>query len=110
MVKNAKFLWLIVATILVGVLEFLSLGGVHLPSSIEIPFILAIILGVGYKTLWHGLQAILRLNFKSIKLLMLIAVAGAFYLGKYEEAAVIIFNPIKKEQIMTGQGTVNCNE
>lgn len=90
MFKNAKFAWLIAVTILVGVLEFLSLGGIHLPSSIEIPFILAIIFGVGYKTLWHGLQALLRLNFKSIKLLMLIAVAGAFYLEKYEEAAVII--------------------
>ena len=90
MFKNTKFLWLIVVTILVGVLEFLSLAGIHLPSSIEIPLILAIILGVGYKTLWHGLQALLTLNFKSIKLLMLIAVAGAFYLGKYEEAAVIL--------------------
>lgn len=90
MFKDAKFLWLLVATVLVGVLEFLSLGGIHLPSSIKIPFILAIILGVGYQTLWHGLQALLSLNFKSINLLMLIAVAGAFYLGKYEEAAVII--------------------
>lgn len=90
MFKDIKFFWLIAATILVGILEFLSLGGIHLPSFIEIPFILAIILGVGYKTLWHGLQALLKLEFKSIKLLMLIAVIGAFYLEKYEEAAVII--------------------
>jgi len=52
--------------------------------------ILAIILVVGHKTLWHGLQALLALNFKSIKALMLIAEIGAFYLGKYEEAAIIL--------------------
>jgi Cd2+/Zn2+-exporting ATPase len=61
-----------------------------LPYFIEIPLFLAIILGIGYKTLWHGLKALLQLNFKSINALMLIAVIGAFYLGKYEEAAVVI--------------------
>jgi len=35
---------------LVGILEFLSLGGIHLPRIIEIPLILAIILVVGHKT------------------------------------------------------------
>lgn len=90
MFKNTKFLWLVIVAVLVGALELLSLGGIHFPASIKIPLILMIILGIGYQTLWHGLQALLKLNFKSINLLMLIAVAGAFYLGKYEEAAVII--------------------
>lgn len=90
MFQDKKFVWLIFTCILVGILEFLSLAGIRLPPFIDIPFFLLIILGIGYKTLWHGLQALFTLNFKSINTLMLIAVIGAFYLGKYEEAAVVI--------------------
>jgi Cd2+/Zn2+-exporting ATPase len=36
------------------------------------------------------LRALVKLNFRSINLLLLIAMAGAFYLGQYEEAAVVI--------------------
>lgn len=90
MFSDSKFRWLLATCILVGILEFLSLAGIRLPPSIDIPFFSVIILGIGYKTLWHGLQALVTLNFKSINALMLIAVFGAFYLGKYEEAAVVI--------------------
>jgi len=88
--NDSKFLWLISAAILVGILEFLSLAGIRLPHPIEVPFFLIFILVIGYQTLWHGLSALVTLNFKSINALMLIAVAGAWYLGKYEEAAVVI--------------------
>jgi len=90
MFRDPKFLWLLSICILVGILEFLSLAGIRLPHNINIPFFLLIILGIGYKTLWHGFQALISLNFKSINALMLIAVFGAFYLGKYEEATVVI--------------------
>lgn len=90
MIYDAKFYWLLVATLLVGILEFLALGGIRLPLLVEIPFLLGIILGIGHQTLWHGLKALLTLNFRSINALMLIAVIGAFYLGQYEEAAVVI--------------------
>lgn len=90
MFSDSKFVWLLATCLLVGVLEFLSLAGIRLPPNIDIPFFLLVILGIGYKTLWHGFQALITLNFKSIKALMLIAVFGAFYLGKYEEAAVVI--------------------
>ncbi len=36
------------------------------------------------------MRALVKLNFRSINLLLLIAMAGAFYLGQYEEAAVVI--------------------
>ena len=88
--RDSKFIWLLFAALLVGVLEFLALGGIRLPSLIEQPFFLAFILIIGYQTLWHGLIALATLNFKSINALMLIAVAGAWYLGNYEEAAVVI--------------------
>lgn len=90
MIKDPKLIWLLLVCILVAILELFSLGGIHLPRNIQIPLILAVILGVGYKTLWHGLQALLSLDFKSIQALMLIAEVGALYLGKYEEAAIII--------------------
>lgn len=88
--QDSKFLWLLFATLLVGVLEFLSLAGIRLPHNIEIPFFFIFILIIGYQTLWHGLCALLTLNFKSINVLMLIAIAGAWFLGKYEEATVVI--------------------
>ena len=70
--------------------EFLSLSGWNLPRMIAFPFFLAIILLIGHQTLKEGFQALFQLNFKSINFLMTIAVFGAFYLEKYEEAAIVI--------------------
>ncbi len=88
--RDTKFLWLLFAAVVVGIFEFLSLAHIRLPPLIDLPFFLIFILLVGHDTLWHGLKALLTFNFKSINALMLIAVGGAFYLGKYEEAAVVI--------------------
>lgn len=88
--QDAKFRWLLLSVALVGVFEFLSLAGWHLPAAVGAPFFAAIILAVGWHTILNGLKALAKLNFKSINLLMVIAVAGAFYLGQYEEAAVVI--------------------
>src|SRR3954471_4598430 len=85
-----EFYRLTAAVILVGVLEFLSLRGAHLPEPFRLPLIAFIILGIGFETLRQGLLALLTLNFKNINALMLIAVSGAFYLGQYEEAATVI--------------------
>jgi len=90
--QDTKFLWLIASVALVAVFEFLSLLGedYKLRREIALPFFAAIISAVGWKTLWNGLKALAKLNFRSINLLMTIAVVGAFYLGEYEEAAVVI--------------------
>lgn len=90
--QDRKFLWLIASVALVAVFEFLSLlgEGYQLRRDIALPFFAVIILAVGWRTLWKGLKALSKLNFRSINLLMTIAVAGAFYLGEYEEAAVVI--------------------
>lgn len=87
---DAKFRWLIFSVAIVAAFEFLSLAGWHLPQFIAVPLFAALILVIGYRTVWHGLKALAKLNFRSINLLMVIAVAGAFYLGEYEEAAVVI--------------------
>jgi Cd2+/Zn2+-exporting ATPase len=90
--QDSKFLWLVASVALVAVFEFLSLMGedYKLRRDIALPFFAALILAVGWRTLWNGLKALSKLNFRSINLLMTIAVVGAFYLGEYEEAAVVI--------------------
>lgn len=88
--RDTKFRWLILSIAVVAVFEFLSLAGWHLPPVFGAPFFAAIIIAIGHRTLFNGLKALTKLNFKSINLLMVIAVGGAFYLGQYEEAAVVI--------------------
>ncbi|NNE66234.1 MAG: cation-translocating P-type ATPase [Pyrinomonadaceae bacterium] len=88
--KDSKFLWLIFSVGLVAAFEISSLLGYRLQPNIGFPFFAIIILLIGWRTLWSGLKAFVKLNFKSIYLLMTVAVIGAFYLGEYEEAAVVI--------------------
>ena len=87
---DRKFILLLSAVVLVIGLEVLSLLGIHIPWPYE-PFVfLLFVFGIGYPVIKNGFKALLKLNFSSISLLMLIAVAGAFYLGQYPEAAVVI--------------------
>jgi len=88
--QDSKFKWLVFSLVLVGVFEFFSLSGWNLPRMVAFPFFLAIILFIGHQTLKEGFQALFQFNFKSINFLMTIAVFGAFYLEKYEEAAIVI--------------------
>ncbi|MGI8467267.1 MAG: heavy metal translocating P-type ATPase [Pyrinomonadaceae bacterium] len=88
--RDRKFQWLVLSLAVVAVFEFLSLAGWHLPKMIGAPFFAAIILIIGWRTLLSGLKALSKLNFRSINLLMVIAVTGAFFLGQYEEAAIVI--------------------
>lgn len=90
LLSDTKFRWLIFSVVVVGVFEFLSLAGWHLPPLIAAPFFAAVIIAIGHRTLLGGLRALVTLNFRSINLLLLIAMAGAFYLGQYEEAGVVI--------------------
>ena len=88
--SDKKFRWLVFSVAVVGAFEFLSLAGWHLPTAIGAPFFALVIVLIGHRTLLSGLRALLKLNFRSINLLLLIATVGAFYLGEYEEAAVVI--------------------
>ncbi|MFM9944255.1 MAG: heavy metal translocating P-type ATPase [Bacteroidia bacterium] len=89
-IHDKKFLFLLFAIVIVVALEILSIIGIHIPLPFA-PFVFAaFILGIGYNVLWNGVKAIFKLQFSSINLLMTIAVIGAFYLGEYPEAAVVI--------------------
>ena len=88
--SDTKFRWLVFSVVVVAIFEFFSLAGWHLPRAVGAPFFAFVILLIGHRTLLGGLRALLKLNFRSINLLLLIATVGAFYLGEYEEAAVVI--------------------
>src|SRR6187455_3687157 len=89
-IHDRRFLLLLGSVVAVILLEILSLLGNHFPSPYE-PFIfLVFVLGTGFPVIRNGFKALIRLDFSSISLLMLIAVIGAFYLGEYPEAALVI--------------------
>jgi Cd2+/Zn2+-exporting ATPase len=90
LLEDVTFRWLVASVAIVGAFEVLSLAGWHLPTVIDGPFFAAVTIAIGYRTLWTGLKALVRLEFRSIDLLLLIAAVGAFYLGEYEEAAVVV--------------------
>ncbi len=88
--RDKKFVLLLASVIFVISFEILELFGWELPKEIAAPLFGLIIIVFGHKTIRNGLKALVRLNFRSINLLMLIAVIGAFYVGEYVEAAVVI--------------------
>jgi len=90
MLKDIKVVWLVIAGILVTIFELFSLSGVSLPPRESAILFGIIILLVGFRILWEGLKALYGFKFQNINLLMLIAVIGAFYIGQYVEAAVVI--------------------
>lgn len=87
---DRKFILLLSSVVIVVLLEILSLLGIRFQRTLEFIIFLAFIIGIGYPVIRSGIKALLKLNFSSISLLMLIAVIGAFYLGQYVEAAVVI--------------------
>ncbi|MBK7957329.1 MAG: cation-translocating P-type ATPase [Bacteroidetes bacterium] len=96
---DRKFQFLLIAVALALVFEILSLFDLQIPMPYA-PFIYAIfIMSIGHEILWKGFKAIFQLKFSSINLLMTIAVFGAFYLGEYPEAAVVIVLYILGERL-----------
>lgn len=88
--KDRKFIYLLISVFLVITLEILSLMQIDIPMPFAPIVFAAFSIGIGYGVIWEGIQAIFKLKFSSINLLMLIAVIGAFILGEYPEAAVVI--------------------
>lgn len=104
--KDKKFLFLLASVCIVVTLEILSLVGTEIPMPMAPLVFAAFILGIGHGVLWNGLKAIVRLRFSSINLLMTIAVIGAFYLGEYPEAAVVVVLYVLGERL-EGIGIAN---
>lgn len=87
---NKKLRLLIISLIFILPLEVLSLFSIHLPRIIELPFFAVLAYIFGKDVFRSGLKSLLRFNFADINLLMTIAMAGAVYLGEFEEGIIII--------------------
>lgn len=88
--NDKKFIFLLAAIAIVVGLEVLSILGINIPMPYA-PFIFAaFIFGIGHNVILSGVKALIKFDFSSINLLMVIAAIGAFYLGEYPEAAVVI--------------------
>jgi len=70
--QDTKFRWMIASVVLVGVFEFLSLASIDVfgylvgdrySRPVAALFFAAIILAIGWRTLWSGFQVLSRLNF-----------------------------------------------
>jgi Cd2+/Zn2+-exporting ATPase len=96
---DRKFRYLLAAVVVAIALEVLSLTGIHIPFPYSLCLYGLFILAVGHEVLWSGCKALFHFNFKSINLLMLIAVAAAFYLKEYPEAAVVIILYVLGEKL-----------
>ncbi|MDR1859419.1 MAG: cation-translocating P-type ATPase [Bacteroidales bacterium] len=88
--NSRGFRWLLYAVAAAVCLEIADLCGAGLAWPYEPLVCVALILCAGYETLWEGLEALVRLRFSSINLLITIAVVAAFILGEYCEAAVVV--------------------
>lgn len=90
LLSSKKFIYLALAFLVIAPFEFLSLTGVELPYMLAAAMFLAVAAVFGRKIFQKGIQSLLHLKFSNINLLMTVAIAGAFYLGKFEEAAIIV--------------------
>lgn len=90
LIATKKFRYLAVAFFATIPFEFLSLSGIDLPYPLEVGVFLLVAILFGRNIFRKGIKSLLHLRFSNINLLMTVAIAGAFYLGELEEAAIIV--------------------
>ncbi len=89
-IKHNKIWWLVIALIFIIPLEILSLFSIELNFWFRLSFFIGIIFIFGRNIFFSGIKSLLKINFSDINLLMTIAIVGAIFLEKYEEAAIIV--------------------
>lgn len=90
LLSSKKFVYLALAFLAIVPFEYLSLTGTHLPYALEVVAFLTVAILFGREIFTKGFKSLARLQFSNINLLMTVAIAGAFYLGELEEAAIIV--------------------
>ena len=90
LLQNNKFRWLIISLAITIPFLILSFFNIHAYIWIELPIFLIITLLAGRRIFLNGLKGLIKFKFSNINFLMTIAVAGAFYLGQFEEAVIIV--------------------
>ena len=86
----SKIRWLIGALFFIIPLELFSFFSIDLSMWIRLPFFIGAILVFGRKILFSGLRSLFKFNFSDINTLMSIAIIGAIFLQKFEEASIIV--------------------
>lgn len=87
--RDKTFIFYFIIATVSFAFQILSLFKIQLPFEIALPFFALICMVSGREIFAKGLQSLFRFNFSSINTLITIAVAGAFYLQEFPEAAVI---------------------
>ena len=90
LLATKKFRYLALAFLAIVPFEFLSLSGIDLPYALEVGVFFAVAILFGREIFRKGITSLIKLRFSNINLLMTVAIAGAFYLGEFEEAAIIV--------------------
>lgn len=86
----SKIRWLAAALLVIIPLEISSFFSIDLSPWLRLPFIIGIIFIFGRSIIISGFKSLLKLDFSDINLLMAIAIVGAVFLQKLEEAAIIV--------------------
>lgn len=87
--KN-KIKWLIVSLFFIAPLEIMSLFSLDIDLWARLLFFVVIALIFGRNIIVRGIKSLIKLDFSDINLLMFIAIIGAVFLQKFEEASIII--------------------
>ena len=90
LLSTKKFRYLGAAFLAIVPFEFLSLTGIDLPYVLEVSVFLVVAVLFGRDIFRKGITSLVKMRFSNINLLMTVAIAGAFYLGEFEEAAIIV--------------------
>ncbi len=88
--SHSKIRWLVGALFFIVPLEVLSFLSIDLSPWIRLPFFIAVILIFGRKIFLSGFKNLFKFNFSDINLLMAVAIIGAIFLQKFEEASIIV--------------------
>lgn len=89
LLDDKKIRWLIGAFLIILPFEIFSFFSIHFSVWVEAPLFILMILAIGRKVIIDGIKSLFTLKFSDINLLMTVAIAGAIYLGQFEEAVII---------------------
>jgi len=78
LLKNKKFIWLIISLAITFPFLVLSYFDKHLSLWLELPIFLFITGAIGYKIFYSGLKSLIRFKFSNINLLMTVAIIAPF--------------------------------
>jgi len=90
LIEDKKIKNLLIALAVVGAIETASFASIQLPLILELAIFAGVVYFWGRGVIMEGLESLWKMRFSDINLLMTIAIVGAVFLQKFEEASIII--------------------